>query len=58
MAVENDVRGHNAAAALTFGSRVAEKGLKATLRERDGKFGDGMARVNGPELRDDEGRLI
>ena len=58
MAVENDVRGHNAAAALTFGSRVAEKGLKDTLRERDGKFGDGMARVNGPELRDDEGRLI
>tara|TARA_E500000331_G_scaffold67366_1_gene62047 strand:- start:249 stop:1154 length:906 start_codon:yes stop_codon:yes gene_type:complete len=58
MAVENDVRGHNAAAALTFGSRVAEKGLKDTLRERDGKFGDGMARVNGPELRDEEGRLI
>ena len=58
MAVENDVRGHNAAAALTFGSRVAEKGLKDTLRERDGKFGDGMARVNGPELRDGEGRLI
>ena len=58
MAVENDVRGHNAAAALTFGSRVAEKGLKDTLHERDGKFGDGMARVNGPELRDDEGRLI
>jgi enoyl-CoA hydratase len=58
MAVENDVRGHNAATALTFGARVAENGLKATLRERDGKFGDGRARVNGPELRDGEGRLI
>ena len=58
MAVENDVRGHNAAAALTFGARVAEKGLKDTLRERDGKFGDGMARVNGAELRDSDGRLI
>jgi len=37
---------------------VAEKGLKATLRDRDDKFGDGRARVNGPELRDEHGRLI
>jgi len=58
MAVENDVRGHNAKAALTWGSRVADKGLKDTLRERDGKFGDGRARVKGPELRDENGYLI
>lgn len=58
MAVENDVRGHNAAAARTFGQRVRDKGLKETLRERDAKFGDGRARVNGPEIRDEEGRLI
>ncbi|MDA0792129.1 MAG: crotonase/enoyl-CoA hydratase family protein [Proteobacteria bacterium] len=58
MAVENDVRGHNAAAALGFGKRVAELGLKGALQQRDGKFGDGMARVNGPELRDDNGNLI
>ena len=58
MAVENDVRGHNAAAAKTFGQRVRDKGLKDTLRERDRIFGDGRARVNGPEIRDEEGRLV
>ncbi len=58
MAVENDVRGHNAAAALGFGKRVAEMGLKGALRDRDGKFGDGHARVNGPEKRDADGNLI
>jgi enoyl-CoA hydratase len=58
MAVENDVRGHNAAAALGFGKRVAEMGLKGALRDRDGKFGDGKARVNGPELRDAKGKLV
>lgn len=58
LAVENDVRGHNATAALTWGSRVAEKGLKDTLLERDGKFGDGRARVRGPELRDANGYLV
>lgn len=58
MAVENDVRGHNTAAALTWGERVREKGLRETLRERDAKFGDGRARVNGPEVRDDNGRLV
>ncbi len=58
MAVENDVRGHNAQAALGFGGRVQEKGLKEALRERDGIFGDGRARVNGPEFRDERGYLI
>ena len=58
MAVENDVRGHNSKAALGFGKRVAEMGLHGALRSRDGKFGDGRVRVNGPELRDEDGRLI
>ena len=57
MAVDNDVSGHNAAAALTLGKRVAENGLKETLRERDARFGDGMARVRGPETRDERGHL-
>ena len=35
-----------------------EKGLKGALRERDEKFGDGRARVNGPELREERGYLI
>jgi len=57
LAAENDVRGHNTAVALNFRQSVMEKGLKATLRERDAKFGDGRAKVKGPEIRDDEGRL-
>jgi enoyl-CoA hydratase len=58
LAAENDVRGHNTAAARNYMKSVAEKGLKATLRERDAKFGDGRARVDGPERRDEQGRLI
>ena len=58
MAAENDVRGHNTSAAQGWIRSVQEKGLKDTLRERDAKFGDGRARVNGPELRDEAGRLI
>jgi len=57
MAAENDVRGHNTAAARGFGQSVAERGLKETLRARDEKFGDGRARVNGPEIRDERGYL-
>ena len=44
----NDVRGHNAKAAT---------GLRETLRNRDAKFGDARVRVNGPEFRDEDGRL-
>ena len=58
MAAENDVRGHNTKAASNYRNSVAEKGLKATLQERDAKFGDGRAKVFGPEIRDDKGRLI
>lgn len=58
LAAENDVRGHNTAAAAGFRKSVAEHGLKATLRARDAAFGDGRARVHGPEKRDGEGRLI
>ncbi len=58
LAAENDVRGHNTRAAREYGQSVREHGLKATLRARDAKFGDGRARVNGPEIRDEEGRLI
>ncbi len=58
MAAENDVRGHNSRSALGFGERVMEKGLKGALQERDEKFGDGRARVNGPEIRDERGYLV
>ncbi len=58
MAAENDVRGHNTRAAADFRKSVKERGLKATLRARDAKFGDGRARVQGPEIRDEHGHLI
>jgi enoyl-CoA hydratase len=58
LACENDVRGHNTAAARDFLRSFLEKGLRETFRERDAKFGDGRARVNGPEIRDAEGRLV
>lgn len=58
MAAENDVRGHNTRAADEFRRSVKENGLKATLNARDAKFGDGRARVHGPELRDEDGKLI
>jgi enoyl-CoA hydratase len=58
LAVENDARGHLAASARGFFAKVGEKGLKAVLAERDAKFGDGRARVNGPEIRDARGRLV
>jgi enoyl-CoA hydratase len=57
LAAENDARGHLARSAREFPQKVREKGLRAALRERDAKFGDGRARVDGPELRDEKGRL-
>ena len=58
MAAENDVRGHNTRAATQYRKSVTEKGLKATLKARDAKFGDGRAKVFGPEIRDNEGNLV
>jgi enoyl-CoA hydratase len=58
LAAENDARGHLAASAREFVQVAQEKGLKGALRARDEKFGDGRARVNGPESRDERGRLL
>lgn len=58
LAVENDVRGHQAASAHAFVKQVGEVGLRQALKDRDGPFGDGRARVNGPEVRDTDGNLI
>ena len=57
LACENDARGHLAESARAFVKKAGEKGLKTALTERDAKFGDGRARVIGPELRDERGRL-
>jgi enoyl-CoA hydratase len=58
LAAENDARGHLAPGTREYFRAVKEKGLKGAFRERDAKFGDGRARVEGPEIRDAEGRLI
>ena len=58
LAVENDARGHTAAAARGFFRQARDDGLRKALADRDGPFGDGRARVNGPEKRDANGRLL
>jgi enoyl-CoA hydratase len=58
MAAENDARAHLAPGTQVFKDNVKEKGLKVALMERDAAFGDGRARVQGPELRDEHGRLV
>jgi enoyl-CoA hydratase len=58
MASENDARAHLAPSVREFGRIAGEQGLKAALHWRDGKFGDGRARVEGPEVRDENGRLV
>lgn len=58
LAAENDMRGHNAQSAKDFRQKAREHGLKKALSDRDSPFGDGRARVNGPEKRDAAGRLI
>ncbi|MCC7365433.1 MAG: crotonase/enoyl-CoA hydratase family protein [Dehalococcoidia bacterium] len=54
---ENDARAHLAPSVREFGRIAGEQGLKAALAWRDGKFGDGRARVEGPETRDENGYL-
>ncbi len=58
LGAENDARAHLAPAVREFGRIAAEQGLKAALHWRDARFGDGRARVDGPEIRDEHGRLI
>lgn len=58
MATENDARAHLAPSVREFGRIAGEQGLKAALTWRDAKFGDGRARVDGPETRDANGRLV
>lgn len=57
LAAENDARAHLAPGTRFFRKTAREHGLKAALNERDGGFGDGRARVRGPEVRDEDGNL-
>ena len=58
LAAENDGRAHLAPGTKRFRRVAKEQGIKAALTERDRQFGDGRARVDGPEIRDAQGRLI
>lgn len=58
LAAENDARAHLAPGTRAYYRDVAEMGLTAAIKHRDEPFGDGRARVNGPEQRDERGYLI
>jgi len=58
LAAENDARGHRAPGTKAYFAAVKEKGLKGAFAERDAKFGDGRARVDVPEIRDERGYVI
>tara|TARA_B100000029_G_scaffold513320_1_gene612553 strand:+ start:5501 stop:6376 length:876 start_codon:yes stop_codon:yes gene_type:complete len=57
-AAENDARAHLAPSASEFGRISQEQGLKAALNWRDAKFGDPLALVSEPEMRDESGNFI
>ena len=58
LAAENDARAHTTQAARDVFKQIGTEGLRAALRDRDAPFGDSRARVEGPELRDNDGRLV
>ena len=58
LAAENDARAHTAQAARNVFKQIGAEGLAAALKQRDAPFGDSKAKVLGPEIRDEEGRLI
>jgi enoyl-CoA hydratase len=57
LAAENDARAHTTDAAKNVFKQIATEGLRPALRDRDAPFGDSRARVIGPEIRDENGRL-
>jgi enoyl-CoA hydratase len=58
VSAEIDARAHLAPGTRAYYEDVKKLGLTRALKHRDAPFGDGRARVLGPELRDDKGRLI
>jgi enoyl-CoA hydratase len=58
LAAEMDVRAHLSEAARKLFGVITEDGVKAAVTQRDGRFGDGRARVREPELRDEHGHLL
>ncbi len=58
LAADNDAKAHTTRAARQVFKDFASNGVKETITARDAPFGDGRARVKGPERRDAEGRLL
>jgi len=58
LAAEIDGRAHLAPGTAEYTRRVRDLGWREAIRQRDAAFGDGRARVNGPEHRDEQGFLI
>lgn len=58
LAAETDARAHLAPGTRDFYRDVKELGLTEAFATRDAPFGDGRARVVGPERRDEHGRLV
>lgn len=57
-ATEIDARAHLAPGTRAYYEDVKAMGLTQALKHRDAPFGDGRARVNGPERRDARGFLV
>jgi enoyl-CoA hydratase len=58
LAAENDARAHTTKAARDVFKQISTEGLRAALQDRDAPFGDSRAQVIGPEVRDENGRLV
>jgi enoyl-CoA hydratase len=58
LAAEMDARGHRAPAARAFVESLQTDGVKVAVAARDAKFPDGVVRVDRPEIRDPDGRLV
>jgi len=58
LSAEIDARAHLAPGTAEYTRRVTTLGWREGIRERDAAFGDGRARVRGPERRDDRGHLL
>lgn len=58
LAAQNDATAHTAPAARQMFKDLGTKGLREAVADRDAPFGDGRARVDGPERRDSEGNLL
>ena len=57
LSAEIDGRAHLAPGTAEYTRRVMTLGWREGIRERDAAFGDGRARVHGPERRDEHGYL-